>query len=116
MLTTGSADLMLDLLVAAMVPYCLLVLLLRALCPLSAPQLALPGRLTRRHPPARRRRSNVSEIRRLILEDDAQTTAEYALVILGGAAVASALIAWAAKGDAIKSFFTKIFDKLKGSF
>lgn len=38
----------------------------------------------------------MSEIGRLLVEDDAQTTAEYALVILGGAAVASALIAWAA--------------------
>ncbi|HEY5493946.1 MAG TPA: hypothetical protein VIK15_05075 [Candidatus Anoxymicrobiaceae bacterium] len=37
----------------------------------------------------------MSEIGRLLVEDDAQTTAEYALVILGGAAVASALIAWA---------------------
>lgn len=37
----------------------------------------------------------MNEIVRLITEDDAQTTAEYALVILGGAAVASALIAWA---------------------
>lgn len=58
----------------------------------------------------------MNEIARLITEDDAQTTAEYALVILGGAAVASALIAWAAKGDSIKNFFTKIFTKLTNSF
>lgn len=58
----------------------------------------------------------MNEIGRLLIEDDAQTTAEYALVILGGAAVASALIAWAAKGDAIKSFFSKIFSKLTNSF
>ena len=38
----------------------------------------------------------MGEIERLIYEEDAQTTAEYALVILGAAAVASALIAWAA--------------------
>jgi Flp pilus assembly pilin Flp len=55
---------------------------------------------------------NVNEIKRLILEDDAQTTAEYALVILGAAAVASALIAWAAGGKAVKDFFSKIFSKL----
>jgi Flp pilus assembly pilin Flp len=37
----------------------------------------------------------MSELRRLIEEETAQTTAEYALVILGAAAVAGALIAWA---------------------
>lgn len=54
----------------------------------------------------------MGEIKRLIVEEDAQTTAEYALVILGAAAVASVLIAWVAKGDVIKSFFTKVFNKL----
>ena len=34
----------------------------------------------------------MEEIKRLIREEDAQTTAEYALVILGAAAVASVLI------------------------
>lgn len=54
----------------------------------------------------------MGEIRRLISEEEAQTTAEYALVILGAAAVAGALIAWASGGKAVKSFFSKIFDKL----
>lgn len=58
----------------------------------------------------------MSEIRRLIREEEAQTTAEYALVILGAAAVAGALIAWAAGGDAIKNFFAKIFDRLTNGF
>jgi Flp pilus assembly pilin Flp len=58
----------------------------------------------------------MGEIRRLIGEDEAQTTAEYALVILGAAAVAGALIAWAASGKSVKSFFTKIFDKLTSGF
>jgi Flp pilus assembly pilin Flp len=58
----------------------------------------------------------VDEIKRLILEEDAQTTAEYALVILGAAAVASALIAWAAGGKAVKDFFSKIFSKLTTGF
>jgi Flp pilus assembly pilin Flp len=58
----------------------------------------------------------VGEIRRLIDEEYAQTTAEYALVILGAAAVAGALIAWAASGKAVKNFFTKIFDKLTSGF
>ncbi|MHB8894348.1 MAG: DUF4244 domain-containing protein [Candidatus Geothermincolia bacterium] len=54
----------------------------------------------------------MGEIKRLIHEEDAQTTAEYALVILGAAAVASVLIGWVSKGDIIKNFFTKIFSKL----
>lgn len=54
----------------------------------------------------------MGEIKRLVLEEDAQTTAEYALVILGAAAVASVLIAWVSKGDLIKNFFTKVFNKL----
>ncbi len=58
----------------------------------------------------------MGEIKRLMYEDDAQTTAEYALVILGAAAVASALIAWAASGNVIKNFFTKIFTKLTDGF
>jgi len=58
----------------------------------------------------------MGELLRLLKEDEAQTTAEYALVILGAAAVAGALIAWAAKGDAVKKFFSRIFDKLTGSF
>ena len=58
----------------------------------------------------------MSELRRLIEEEEAQTTAEYALVILGGAAVAGGLIAWAASGKAVKSFFSKIFDKLTNGF
>ena len=37
----------------------------------------------------------MNELRRLMEEEAAQTTAEYALVILGAAAVAGALIAWA---------------------
>lgn len=58
----------------------------------------------------------MGEMRRLITEEEAQTTAEYALVILGAAAVAGALIAWAANGDAVKKFFAKLFDKLSSSF
>ena len=58
----------------------------------------------------------MGEFVRLLTEDDAQTTAEYALVILGAAAVAGALIAWAAGGKAVKNLFTKIFDKLTSGF
>ncbi len=52
------------------------------------------------------------ELDRLFRDDTAQTTAEYALVILGAAAVAAALIAWASGGDAIKRFFNRVFDQL----
>jgi hypothetical protein len=53
--------------------------------------------------------------REILTEEDAQTTAEYALVILGAAAVAGALIAWAGGTDVIKSFFNKIFQQLMGA-
>ena len=48
----------------------------------------------------------------IISDESAQTTAEYALVILGAAAVAGALIAWAGGTDVIRSFFNKIFQQL----
>ncbi|MDD3719004.1 MAG: DUF4244 domain-containing protein [Actinomycetota bacterium] len=51
----------------------------------------------------------------MIADESAQTTAEYALVILGAAAVAGALIAWAGGTDVIKSFFNKIFQQLMGA-
>jgi hypothetical protein len=50
----------------------------------------------------------------VFFDQEAQTTAEYALVILGAAAVAGALIAWAGGTDVIKSFFNKIFQQLMG--
>jgi hypothetical protein len=51
----------------------------------------------------------------IVSDESAQTTAEYALVILGAAAVAGALIAWAGGTDVIKSFFNKIFQQLMGA-
>lgn len=51
----------------------------------------------------------------IVADEEAQTTAEYALVILGAAAVAGALIAWAGGTDVIKSFFNKIFQQLMGA-
>lgn len=51
----------------------------------------------------------------LTSDEEAQTTAEYALVILGAAAVAGALIAWAGGTDFIKRFFNSIFQKLMGA-
>lgn len=57
----------------------------------------------------------MGELKRMLVEEDAQTTAEYALVILGAAAVGAALIAWAANGKAISGFFGKVFSKLTDS-
>ncbi|MDD5747466.1 MAG: DUF4244 domain-containing protein [Actinomycetota bacterium] len=54
----------------------------------------------------------MNELERFLREEEAQTTAEYALVILGAAAVAGVLITWVGGGDTIKKFFKKIFDKL----
>lgn len=53
------------------------------------------------------------ELGRQLWEDESgQSTAEYALVILGAAAIAGALIAWAGGTDVIKNFFDKIFSQL----
>src|SRR4051794_342825 len=43
-----------------------------------------------------------------------QTTAEYALVILGAAALATLLITWATKSHAIGSLFDKVIGKVIG--
>jgi hypothetical protein len=41
-----------------------------------------------------------------------QTTAEYALVILAAAALATLLIAWATKGDAIGRLFDAVLERV----
>ena len=41
-----------------------------------------------------------------------QTTPEYALVILGAAAIATMLITWASKSDAISGLFDKVISKI----
>jgi hypothetical protein len=41
-----------------------------------------------------------------------QTTAEYALVILGAAAVATMLITWATKSDAVTNLFDSVVSKI----
>jgi Flp pilus assembly pilin Flp len=53
---------------------------------------------------------------RLRLEEEvAQTTAEYALVILAAAAVAVVLIAWARSSGKLPAFFNNIIDQVAGS-
>jgi hypothetical protein len=41
-----------------------------------------------------------------------QTTAEYALVILGAAAIATVIIAWATGGHAIQRLFDTVIEKV----
>ena len=46
--------------------------------------------------------------------DLGQTTAEYALVILGAAALAALLITWASKSHAITKLFDTVIGKVLG--
>ncbi len=46
--------------------------------------------------------------------DEGQTTAEYALVLLGAAAVAVLLIAWATKTNRIGKLFDFVLDQVVG--
>jgi hypothetical protein len=46
--------------------------------------------------------------------DQGQTTAEYALVIVGAAALALLLITWATKSDAIGKLFDFVMQQVKG--
>jgi Flp pilus assembly pilin Flp len=48
-------------------------------------------------------------------EERAQTTAEYALVILAAAAIAVVLIAWARSSGKLPAFFDNIIDQVAGS-
>jgi Flp pilus assembly pilin Flp len=45
-------------------------------------------------------------------DERGQTTAEYALVLIGVAALASLLLAWATKSDAISHLFDAVIDKI----
>ena len=47
-----------------------------------------------------------------IREDAGQTTAEYALVILGAAALATLLITWATKSHAVGKLFDEVIGKV----
>lgn len=54
-------------------------------------------------------------LRTRLAEQAAQTTAEYALVILAAAAVAVVLIAWARSSGKLPAFFDNIIDQVAGS-
>ncbi len=72
-----------------------------------------PSRLARR---LRRAISAVTTRARAAMRTDrdesGQTTAEYALVILGAAAIATLLITWARGSDAISSLFDEVVSKI----
>ena len=46
--------------------------------------------------------------------DRGQTTAEYALVLLGAAAIAMLMVAWAGQTGAIGAFFDAVMNRLTG--
>jgi Flp pilus assembly pilin Flp len=52
---------------------------------------------------------------RRIRSETGQTTAEYALVILAAAALATLLIAWASNSDAIGRLFDAVFERVLNS-
>jgi hypothetical protein len=54
-------------------------------------------------------------IRARLASEAAQTTAEYALVILAAAAVAVVLITWARSSGKLPAFFDDIIDQVAGA-
>jgi len=53
-----------------------------------------------------------STLRRRLRGESAQATAEYALVLLGAAAIALLLVAWAAKSGKIGALFDAVLGQL----
>lgn len=51
-------------------------------------------------------------IRRRLTDDRGQSTAEYALVLLGAAGVALLLVAWATKTDKITRLLNSVLDRV----
>ena len=51
-------------------------------------------------------------IRRRALDDRGQSTAEYALVLLGAAGVALLLVAWATKTDKVTRLLNSVIDRV----
>jgi Flp pilus assembly pilin Flp len=60
----------------------------------------------------RRMLQAVSRVTARLREEVGQTTAEYALVILGAAAVATLLITWATKSHAVGKLFDEVIGKV----
>lgn len=51
-------------------------------------------------------------IRRRLVDDRGQSTAEYALVLLGAAGVALLLVAWATKSDKVTKLLNSVLDRV----
>ena len=60
----------------------------------------------------RMRRRTVAALR----GDSGQATAEYALVLLGAAAIALLLAAWAVKSGKVTALFDAVIDKIASNF
>lgn len=58
--------------------------------------------------------AGVERARARLQRDDGQSTAEYALVLLGAAGVAALLIAWATRSDRISSLLNTVLDQVIG--
>lgn len=52
--------------------------------------------------------------RRLVNDERGQASAEYALVLLGAAAVALLIVAWATKTDLVEKLLDKVMQTLTG--
>ena len=53
-----------------------------------------------------------TRVRRRLTDDRGQSTAEYALVLLGAAAVAMLLVAWATKTNRVTKLLDGVVDKV----
>lgn len=51
-------------------------------------------------------------VRRRLAPDDGQSTAEYALVLLGAAGVALLVVAWATKTDKVTRLLNAVLDRV----
>ena len=58
--------------------------------------------------------ATTDRIRRRLHDDRGQSTAEYALVLLGAAGVALLLVAWATKTDKVTKLLNAVLDNVLG--
>ena len=56
--------------------------------------------------------STADRVRARLVRDDGQSTAEYALVLLGAAGVALLLVAWATKSDKVTKLLNSVIDRI----
>ena len=56
--------------------------------------------------------STADRLRARLVRDEGQSTAEYALVLLGAAGVALLLVAWATKSDKVTKLLNSVIDRV----